>query len=163
MARVARARMTAGLEGEFVVFLIGMRINKPWKLHKWLPVARAMAPMIRVLKQRQDLGLLGLHNWIGPTGPLMVQYWRSAEHLQRFATDNTLPHHQAWRAFNRKVSTDGDVGIWHETYLVRPGQHESVYVNMPLFGLAQAGAHLPVAARGDTAADRLRHHVPSDS
>jgi hypothetical protein len=24
-----------------------MRINKPWKLHKWLPVFRAMPKMIR--------------------------------------------------------------------------------------------------------------------
>jgi hypothetical protein len=29
--------MAAEMDGEFVVFLIGMRINKPWKLHKWLP------------------------------------------------------------------------------------------------------------------------------
>jgi hypothetical protein len=30
--------MAAQIEGDFVVFLIGMRIDKPWKLHKWLPV-----------------------------------------------------------------------------------------------------------------------------
>jgi len=160
---ITPARMTADIDGDFVVFLIGMRINKPWKLHKWLPVARAMGPMIRVLSQRKDLGLLGYHLWIGPTGPLTVQYWRSAEHLQRFARDTSLPHHQAWRAFNRRVGAKGDVGIWHETYAVRAGEYESVYVNMPEFGLAQAGRHLPVAAKGDSAAARLRHHVPSES
>ena len=33
-----RERVTAELPGEFVVFLIGMRINNPLLVHKWLPV-----------------------------------------------------------------------------------------------------------------------------
>lgn len=37
--------MTADMEGEFVVFLIGMRINKWWKLRSWLPVFFAMPRM----------------------------------------------------------------------------------------------------------------------
>ena len=40
MARVSNGRMTADIEGDFVVFLIGMRFNKPWKLHKWWAVVR---------------------------------------------------------------------------------------------------------------------------
>jgi Monooxygenase af470-like len=39
---VNRGRFTARVDGEFVVFLIGMRINRPWKVRQWLPVARAM-------------------------------------------------------------------------------------------------------------------------
>ncbi len=35
-------RHEANIEGDFVVFLIGMRINKPWKIHRWWPVLRAM-------------------------------------------------------------------------------------------------------------------------
>lgn len=159
---ITRARMTATLDGDFVVFLIGMRINKAWKLHKWVPVARAMGPMLRILAKSADLGLLGFHTWIGPRGPMLVQYWRSVEQLQRFARDATLPHHGAWRRFNRHVGNSGDVGIWHETYVVRAGEYESVYGNMPRFGLARAGEHVPVAARGDTAAARLGHHVRSD-
>jgi hypothetical protein len=69
-----------------------------------------------------------------------------------------LPHHAAWREFNRRVGTGGDVGVWHETYQVRAGQHESVYANMPMFGLAAAGTHVPVGRRGDTAAERIRQH-----
>ena len=30
MAKVFQGRCSADLEGDFVVFLIGMRINKPW-------------------------------------------------------------------------------------------------------------------------------------
>ena len=39
MAQIFKQKMTAEIESEFVVFLIGARINKPWKIHKWLPVA----------------------------------------------------------------------------------------------------------------------------
>ena len=49
MAKVLAKRMTAEVEGEFVVFLIGMRINAFWKIHKWLPVALAMPRMLREL------------------------------------------------------------------------------------------------------------------
>jgi hypothetical protein len=41
--------MTAEIDGNFVVLLIGMRINKPWKIHKWLPVFLAMPPMLKEL------------------------------------------------------------------------------------------------------------------
>ena len=54
-----------------------------------------------------------------------------------------------------RVAVDGDVGVWHETYQVGPGRFESVYANMPLFGLAAAGSHVPVGRRGDSAAERL--------
>jgi hypothetical protein len=153
---VTKGRMTADLDGDFVVFLIGMRVNKPWKVHKWVPVFKAMVPMIMTLRTHKDLGLLGYHQWIGPSGPLLVQYWRSVEHLNRFASDSTLPHHAAWRAFNRKVGTDGDVGIWHETYRVDAGAWEVIYNNMPRFGLAAAGGTMPVARKGERAAERMR-------
>lgn len=37
-------RMTAEMEGSFCVFLIGMRINRPLRFHKWLPVFFCHAP-----------------------------------------------------------------------------------------------------------------------
>ena len=46
--------MTAEVEGDFVVFLIGMRVNKPWKIHKWLPVFLAMPRMIKELKRTPE-------------------------------------------------------------------------------------------------------------
>lgn len=155
MAKVFPGRMTAELDGEYVVFLIGMRINKWWKVHRWLPVVRAMPPMLRALSQRPELGLLGFSQWLGPPGTVMlVQYWRSVEQLEAFARDAALPHHPAWRAYNRAIGSNGDVGVWHETYVVGPGKSEAVYGNMPRFGLAKAGAHLPVSAKGETAAQR---------
>ena len=59
MADVIAPRMTAEIEGDFVVFLIGMRINKPWKLHKWLPVFLAMPKMLTELRKHPESGFLG--------------------------------------------------------------------------------------------------------
>ena len=159
MARVVNGRMTAELDGDFVVFLIGMRISKAWKVHKWIPVARAMSPMLRVLSTKKDLGLLSYNLWVGPRGPLLVQYWRSVADLERFAKDGTLPHQRAWRAFNKKVGASGDVGVWHETYIVTDGSYEAVYANMPRFGLAKAGQHLPINAATFAAQRRTANAV----
>ena len=38
-------RMTARMDGDFVVFMIGMRINRPWMIHKIIPVFAAMPKM----------------------------------------------------------------------------------------------------------------------
>ena len=35
------AKMTATLQGDFALLLIGMRSNQPWKAYQWLPVALA--------------------------------------------------------------------------------------------------------------------------
>lgn len=61
---------------------------------------------------------------------------------------------QAWRDFNRLIGDSGDVGIWHQTYLVRAGEYESLYGNMPRFGLAAAGSHSALDHKS-TAARRL--------
>jgi hypothetical protein len=86
---------------------------------------------------------------------MMIQYWRSFEHLERFARDQDDPHLQPWRDFNRKVGTSGDVGVYHETYRVKASDYECVYSNMPVMGLAKATAHVPVARRGDAARERI--------
>jgi hypothetical protein len=64
-------------------------------------------------------------------------------------------HRPAWAAFNRAVASNGDVGIWHETYRVRPGDFECVYNNMPLFGLAKATACAPASGRRESASGRM--------
>ena len=101
-------RLTAPLEGEFVVFLIGMRINRPWKIHKWLPVARAMPRMVKELLAKPDAGLLGSEMWSGRTS-LMIQYWRSTEHLLDYANNRDAEHLPAWKAFNQAIGANGDV------------------------------------------------------
>ena len=58
MARTFPGRYSARIEGDFVVFLIGMRINRPWKVQRWWPVAAAMRPMLKELEDDPDSGLL---------------------------------------------------------------------------------------------------------
>jgi Domain of unknown function (DUF4188) len=148
-------RLTASMQGEFVVFLIGMRINQPLKVHKWLPVARAMPRMITELYRQPELGFVHAETWFSRT-IIMVQYWRSMDQLLAYAKSKTAEHLPAWQAFNRSVGTDGSVGIWHETYAVSPGSHESVYVNMPAFGLGKAGGLQPATGGRQSASGRLR-------
>ena len=154
MAKVLAERVTAEVDGEFVVFLIGMRINRIWKLHKWLPVALAMPRMIRELSADASSGFLGVQSWLGnPT--LMVQYWRSFEHLEQYAKDKMRQHLPAWASFNKAVASRGDVGIWHEAYRVRPGDFECIYNNMPPFGLARVTKIVAATGRRETARRRL--------
>ena len=149
-----RDRVSAELPGEFVVFLIGMRINNPLLVHKWWPVASAMPRMIQELSSRPELGLLHAESWFSRT-IIMVQYWRSMEQLLAYATNREAEHLPAWKAFNQSVGTNGAVGIWHETYGVSPGRYESVYVNMPQFGLAKAGKLVPASGHRSSARGRL--------
>jgi Domain of unknown function (DUF4188) len=136
---IRRERLFASLEGGFVVFLIGMRINALWKVHKWWPVAMAMPRLLKELQDKPELGMLGGEMWGGRT-TILVQYWRSAEHLLAYAKDREGKHLPAWQAFNRAVGPSGDVGVWHETYVVTPGRYENIYVNMPPFGLGKVGS-----------------------
>jgi len=153
-------RLTATLDGEFVVFLIGMRINKPLMIHKWLPVARAMPRMIKELHAQPELGFLHAEMWPGRT-LIMVQYWRTMEQLLDYAKSKEAQHLPAWKAFNKAVGTDGSVGIWHETYAISPGAYENIYVNMPAFGLGKAGMMQPVSGGRQSAAARLRANQAS--
>ncbi len=153
--KVQPGRYTAAIEGDFVVFIIGMRINKLWKVHKWLPVARAMGPMVRELMVYPDKGLLGIRSSVAGRTVTMIQYWRSFDQLEQFARNQDDPHLVAWRSFNQRVGTNGDVGIYHETFKVQADQYECIYANMPIVGLAKAGEHVPVARRGETARNRM--------
>ncbi len=76
--------MTARPEGDIVVFLIGMRINRPLQIRKWLPVAAAMPKMLTELYRAPELGLLSHEMWFSRT-IILVQYWKSVECLMSYA------------------------------------------------------------------------------
>ncbi len=154
MSAVIAQRRAAKMDGEFIVFLIGMRVNRWWKVLRWLRVAAAMPRMLKELEEHPDLGYLGSESWFGRT-TIMLSYWRSMEHLHAYATSRNANHLPAWKRFNEIVGTSGDVGVWHETYRSRPGDYEAVYVNMPEFGLAKVGSGIPAEGAYARAASRL--------
>ena len=150
-------RVTAEIEGPFVVFLIGMRINRPWKPWRWGPTAAAMPRMIKELEARPDSGCLGVRYLLaGPLSPVLVQYWRSFEHLEAYARSRDAAHWPAWVKFNKRVGSGGDVGIWHETYLIPAGGYECVYNNMPPTGLGAVSKLVPAVGRKASAASRAK-------
>ena len=158
MTLIHPGRFTADTDAPFVVFLIEMRINKLLALHKWVPTALAMGSMLRSLYKNPESGFLGGEAILYRGGIGLIQYWRSAEDLERFARSPQEAHLKAWQRFNKAVGKDGSVGIWHETYKFAAGQYEAIYGNMPQFGLGAAMAHVPVERRGETARERLAVH-----
>lgn len=155
MASIRPGRYTADHDDEVVVFLIGMRINRLRRVRQWLPTALAMPPMLRELSEHPEKGLLGFESFRRGRTILQVMYWRSFDDLERFARNPDDPHLPAWRAFNRRVGTAGDVGIFHETYVVPARASESIYNNMPSFGLADATGAVEVARKGQAARYRM--------
>ena len=77
MAKVIPGRYTAHTEGSFVVFIIGMRVNKFFAFRKWIPTALAMGPMLRTLYQHPEKGFLGAQTFFNLRGVVTIQYWRS--------------------------------------------------------------------------------------
>lgn len=154
MQHIISRPMTARVEGDFVVFLIGMRINRWWKVNQWMRVAAAMPRMIRELEARPELGLLGYQQWLGRTS-IMVQYWRSLDQLMAYAHARDAEHLPAWREFNRRSRSSDAVGIWHETFVVPASNYECIYYDMPRFGLARATETVEARGHRRSAAGRL--------
>ncbi len=159
---VIQARMSAQIEGEFVVFLIGARLNRWWKLRQSKWVGDAMSAMIAELEAAPEMGFLGVESF-GFRRTILVQYWRSLEQLMAYARERDGVHFPAWARFNREIGSNGDVGIWHETYVVKPGEYECVYNNMPAYGLARVTKMVPAEGNRLSAKGRLGHTDGSDA
>ena len=148
---IHQGRYSAAVDGDLVVFLIGARVHRWWRIPTLLRVSRAMDAMQAELRAQPELGCLNIENWGGRT-TISVQYWRSAEALIDYARSKDSAHLPAWKHFNQVVRKTGAVGVWHETYAV--ARSEAMYVDMPRFGLARAGRHFEVGA-GSSARERL--------
>ena len=127
MGEVAGRRMMAEIEGDFVVFLIGARLSKRQVFQSLIDLGgrRGMRHMLDYLVEHPEKGLLAYEMGI----PTIVQYWR-------------------------RVGRSTRTGIWHETYLVKAGQYEAVYGNMPAHGLGKAGRLVPMS-EASSARERL--------
>ena len=154
MTKVNEGRWTSRIEGDFVVFLICAKLQLRHPLRSLIDLGgrRGMQHMLKYLTEHPEKGLLGYQS----AGITIIQYWRSFEHLERFAADETDPHLAAWRKYWKRVGRSGRTGIWHETYLVRAGEYEAIYGNMPAYGLGKAGDLVPLSEDA-TARRRLKN------
>ena len=113
-----------------------------------------MPRLIRELYAHPELGFLGHTMALG----VIVQYWRSFDDLEAYARNKKHLHLPAWTAFHHRIGfSSGDVGIWHETYRIAPGQYKTLYGSMPVFGLGKVGRLVPVDAQRNSARDRHAH------
>lgn len=152
-------RFAATIEGDFVVFLIGARINQLWNVPKWLPVTQAMPRMLQELQRQPELGLLHAEPVLSWRTVSTVQYWRSYDHLHAYAHARDKAHLPAWAAFQKAARGNSAVGIYHESYLVLAGNYETIYADMPAFGLGRAGSLVPAVGSMANASARLRHEA----
>ena len=156
MPRIVERRVCAEMDDGFVLFLIGMRVNKPWKFWKWMPVAMAMPRMLAELARQPELGLLHAETQFSFPNVTVTQYWKDFEALEAYAKARDHAHLPAWQAFNKVVASNGDVGIWHETYVIQPGTYENIYNNMPAYGLGKVGRIVDAVGARQAARQRVR-------
>jgi hypothetical protein len=138
MPHIEPGRQNADHDRGFVLFLVGMRINRLWKVHKWWPAFTAMPKMLVELGEDPELGLLGSRMSRQGRVITVVQYWENADKIMDFSRSQDRKHRAYWKWFNSAVGSKGDVGIWHELYRISPGSYEARYINMPSFGLGDA-------------------------
>jgi hypothetical protein len=158
VSRIHRGRYTAEIDGDFVVFLIGARLNKPWLLLQSfydLGGRHGMKAMLDELMSQPEKGLLGYRMGLST----IVQYWRSFEHLEAFARDPGDMHRPVWLNWYRR-DRQGRTGIWHETYLVRAGDYEAIYGDVPEAGLAAGGRAVPLSVDSSARLRLRRAAVP---
>ncbi len=158
-------RVTHAYEGPLALFLIGLRIHKPWKLGIVRRAGAAMPRMIAELEanraaagrgEAEHLGYLGSRTTLSLSGPTVIQWWRSTEDIYAYANAAGLTHRPAWLDFYRAAQADPDaVTIWHETYAVEPGGVESIYGGPGALGLARIAGTVPVGRRGEVARERM--------
>ena len=157
MAKHLPVRTMANVKEPLVLFLIGMRINTFWRVWEWLPAFLAMGPMIVELYKNPELGFLRARTEMAGRTITVIQYWKSFEALEAYASNSERRHRPAWTAFyKRSTRGTGAVGIFHETYVVRHDEVESLYVDMPAdFGLGGAVGTTAINVQSETARERM--------
>lgn len=150
--KINTEKMAAEFDGEFVIMLLGMRINKAWKIHKWLPTLLAMPKMLKELATHPETGYLGHQQF----GFLVIVYFRSFDQLEAYAHGKDYSHLPAWVNFGKMSGyTSGDIGLWHELYRVSAGSYEAVYTAMPSIGIGSFGNLIPAKQYRASSRERM--------
>lgn len=149
-----KGRHTVLPNDSVTVFLIGLRVNKWYKMHKWLPVLLAMPAMLNELTKNKSLGCLSYEMFFKYRSVMVVQYWESNEKVLAYSK---MPKHlKAWRRFMKELKHNDAVGFYHETYNVHSNQYENIYINMPDFGLGKARHNQSITQATYTSKQRMK-------
>jgi hypothetical protein len=159
MSKILPGRRTVNNDQDIVVFLIGARINKWWLLPLSLPILSRNQAMVRELRADPDSGCLAIQSF----GFASIQYWRDLESLQAYASAKERKHKPTWVMFAKKLFKNAAAGVWHETYQIKAGCYESIYVNMPAFGQGLFKQTVPADGPRATMARRLSPALTPDS
>ncbi|CAF3726859.1 unnamed protein product [Rotaria socialis] len=140
---IIRSTYTARCDGDFVVCLIGIRPNGANPFTKsFIEAGNAFRDMLAELESNPTLGYMGGDIYVGANDrkstTLVVQYWRDYESLERWTHTKMGVHIKTMLAYMKNDRVNGINGVWHETYKVKDGQYEAIYLNMPPMGLALA-------------------------
>lgn len=135
---VVRGRYVAEPPPGTVVFLFGLTINDWGALHRWLPVWWAFRQMQREQRRRPQCGLLWSTSWREGRTFMVRQYWRDLPTLMEYAQSRAFLHAPAWKRYNHGVGDTGEVGLWHEAYVIDPARMHTIYRDVPRLGLAAA-------------------------
>lgn len=122
-----------------VVFHLGVRFNHPLGLLS--PGAKEIGDyftaMIKALEQRRDeFGMLHITNWRAAERSsnntlMIIAYFRDVAGLNKFAHDKV--HRDGWDWYLRFAKKEGNshLGIFHETFVTRSGDYETIYIDCP--------------------------------
>ena len=154
MSKTINQRINVSLEDDFVVFLIGIRINHLWKSQNWIPAALAMPTMINELSYILESGFLG-YQLIGAFPPVIVQYWKSLEQYEAYTKNRDESHYPVLNDFIQKMRKNSDVAVWHETYKVKDGKFESIFNNISAYGHGKVSKLVPASTFKENAGLRF--------
>jgi hypothetical protein len=149
MRRIA-ATLPEGVE-ELALIRIGL-IGRSWRGR--LFVARLARQVERHLAASKPPGLLSSERFAMGRGHVgWWQYWDGFDRLEAWARQT--PHSEWWRTALDRIRRRDDVGLYHETFLVRPGDLESLAINAPGVGLSAFGVVGEPVGLATTGRDRL--------
>lgn len=138
--------MVADVDGDLVVYVNGMRLNRLRAVREWFLAGRKLAAMFERLEADPDSGFLGYQPaFVGLRTGAAIQYWRSLDDLLRFARDPDGPHVPAWTWYEDEVDEGGGVGFWAELYVVEAGSYETFFRNVTDVGLGRVVGVVPDA------------------
>ena len=157
---VIHGRYTGEIEGDFCVFHIGLILNGNVPSKEMKEIGDGFNSMIKELEaDPKKYGFLGATSYVSANTRvdtvMAIQYWRSQEHLNAYARDGMLKHLPVMVWASGMSKTSAHVGFWHESFTVRAGDYQSIYVNCPQILLGKAGRLVPATGRKRTARGRL--------